>query len=93
MIEKVNSKHLNKVVNRIACAALHEKDLPKANVQVNIYAFSKVQLIGCVVEILCVTGDEFVIGKPHREIAITAKSFTSLTGSFETFTEQEISIL
>ena len=32
MIEKVNSKHLNKVVNRIACAALHEKDLPKANV-------------------------------------------------------------
>lgn len=32
MIEKVNSKHLSKVVNRIACAALHEKDLPKANV-------------------------------------------------------------
>ena len=93
MIEKVNSKHLNKVVNRIACAALHEKDLPKANVQVNIYAFSKAQLIGCVVEILCVTGDEFVIGKPHREIATTAKSFTSLTGSFEKFIEQEISIL
>ena len=78
MIEKVNSKHLNKVVNRIACTALHEKDLPKAN-----YAFSKVQLIGCVMEILCVTGDEFVIGKPHREIATTAKSFTSLTGGFE----------
>ena len=93
MIEKVNSKHLNKVVNRIACAALHEKDLPKANVQVNIYAFSKVQLIGCVVEILCVTGDEFVIGKPHREIATTAKSFTSLTGGFEKFVEQEINIL
>ena len=32
MIEKVNSKRLNKVVNRIACAALHEKDLPRANV-------------------------------------------------------------
>lgn len=32
MIEKVNSKHPNKVVNRIACAALHEKNLLKANV-------------------------------------------------------------
>ena len=93
MIEKVNSKHLNKVVNRIACAALHEKDLPKANVQINIYAFSKVQLIGCVVEILCVTGDEFVIGKPHREIATKAKSFTSLAKKKKKFVEQEISIL
>lgn len=87
MIEKVNSKHLNKVVNRIACASLHEKDLFKANVWVNTCAFSKVQLIGYVVEILCVTGDEFVIVKPHREIAITAKSFTSLTGGFEKFAE------
>ena len=87
MIEKVNSKHLNKVVNRIACVALHEKDLPKANVYGNMFCFFNVKFNWLRGVILCVTGDEFVIGKPHREIATTVKSFTSLTGSFEKFTE------
>ena len=66
---------------------LHGKDLSKADVSVNIYAFLKAQEIGKPVELCCAIGDEEIDGKPYSEIVEIAREFIQKQGGFEKFAE------
>ena len=66
---------------------LHGKDLSKADVSVNIYAYLKAQETGLPVELSCAIGDETVDGIPYEEIVETARSFIHAIGGFEKFAE------
>ena len=66
---------------------LHGKDLSKADVSINVYAFLKAQETGEVVEISCAIGDEYVDKKPYEEIVSIAKEYIESLGGFEKFAE------
>jgi len=66
---------------------LHGKDLSKADVSVNIYAFLKAQETGKSVELCCAIGDEEIDGKPYSEIVEIAREFIQKQGGFEKFAE------
>ena len=66
---------------------LHGKDLSKADVSINIYAFLKAQEQGTPVEISCAIGDEFIDGKPYGEIVLIARDYINSLGGFEKFAE------
>ena len=66
---------------------LHGKDLSKADVSVNIYAFLKAQKTGQVVELSCAIGDEKVDGKPYSEIVEIARQYIKAVGGFEKFAQ------
>lgn len=66
---------------------LHGKDLSKADVSVNIYAFLKAQETGKPVELCCAIGDEEIDGKPYSEIVEIAREFIQKQGGFEKFAE------
>jgi len=66
---------------------LHGKDLSKADVSVNIYAWLKAQRTGYPVELCCAIGDETVGGIPYSEIVETARAFIRFVGGFEKFAE------
>ncbi len=66
---------------------LHGKDLSKADVSVNIYAFLKAQETNKPVELCCAIGDEFIDGRPYDEIVEIARSFIKKIGGFEKFAE------
>lgn len=66
---------------------LHGKDLSKADVSVNIYAFLKAQETGKPVELCCAIGDEEIDGKPYSKIVEIARDFIKKQGGFEKFAE------
>lgn len=66
---------------------LHGKDLSKADVSVNIYAFLKAQKLGEEVKLFCSIGDETVCGVPYSEIVETARNYIKQIGGFEKFAE------
>lgn len=66
---------------------LHGKDLSKADVSVNIYAFLKAQKEQKSVELSCAIGDVTVDGKPYAEIVEIARSYIKELGGFEQFAE------
>ena len=66
---------------------LHGKDLSKADVSVNIYAFLKAQETGKVVELSCAIGDETIDGRPYEEIVEIARKYIQEKGGFEKFAE------
>lgn len=66
---------------------LHGKDLSKADVSVNIYAFLKAQETGKPVELCCAIGDEEIDGKPYGEIVEIARQYIKEQGGFEKFAE------
>lgn len=66
---------------------LHGKDLSKADVSVNIYAWLKSQMTGDVVELCCAIGDSMIDGRPYGEIVEIARDFISQRGGFEKFAE------
>ena len=66
---------------------LHGKDLSKADVSVNIYAWLKAQRTGYPVELCCAIGDETVGGIPYSEIVEIARAFIRFVGGFEKFAE------
>ena len=66
---------------------LHGKDLSKADVSVNIYAFLKAQETGKNVELCCAIGDETIDGKPYSEIVSIARDYITQAGGFEKFAE------
>ena len=69
----------------ITGGGLHGKDLSKADVSVNIYAFLKAQETNKPVELFCAIGDETIDGKPYSEIVQIAKDFINAQGGFERF--------
>ena len=66
---------------------LHGKDLSKADVSINIYAFLKAQESGEVVELACAIGDEYVDGKPYEEIVNIAREYINKISGFEKLAE------
>ncbi len=66
---------------------LHGKDLSKADVSVNIYAWLKAQEYGCPVSFSCSIGDESINGIPYQDIVETARQFITKIGGFEKFAE------
>lgn len=69
----------------ITGGGLHGKDLSKADVSVNIYAFLKAQETGKIVELSSAIGDEFVDGVPFKDIVEVARTYISMRGGFEQF--------
>ena len=71
----------------ITGGGLHGKDLTKADVSVNIYAFLKAQETGMPVELHCSIGDAFIDGRPYCEIVDIARNYIKSLGGFEKFAE------
>lgn len=71
----------------ITGGGLFGKDLSKADVSVNIYAFLKAQETKKEVELYCAIGDETVDSKPFSEIVKIAKDYIKKIGGFEKFAE------
>lgn len=71
----------------ITGGGLHGKDLSKADVSVNIYAFLRAQETGAPVEFSCAIGDSEIDGKPYSLIVDIARKYISDIGGFEKFAE------
>ena len=75
------------MADSVTGGGLHGKDLSKADVSVNIYAFLKAQETGKPVVFCCAIGDESVDGIPYEEIVETAREYIKSVGGFEKFAE------
>ena len=82
-----NRKLGSDMADSVTGGGLHGKDLSKADVSVNIYAFRKAQETGKVVELCCAIGDEYIDGKPYAEIVAEAREYINSIGGFEKFAE------
>lgn len=82
-----NRKLGSDMADSVTGGGLHGKDLSKADVSVNIYAWLKAQETGQPVELCCAIGDEYVDGKPYSEIVAIAKNYIDSIGGFEKFAE------
>ena len=82
-----NRKLGSDMADSVTGGGLHGKDLSKADVSVNIYAFLKAQETGKTVEICCAIGDVEIDGKPYNEIVEIARQYIKEQGGFEKFAE------
>lgn len=82
-----NRKLGSDMADSVTGGGLHGKDLSKADVSVNIYAFLKAQETGTVVELCCAIGDEYIDNRPYEEIVEIAREFIFDLGGFEKFAE------
>lgn len=71
----------------ITGGGLHGKDLSKADVSINIYAFLKAQKLKKEVNISCAIGDTLVDNLPYTKIVNIAKDYVNKIGGFEKFAE------
>ncbi|MGM9938031.1 MAG: S-adenosylmethionine synthetase N-terminal domain-containing protein [Candidatus Ornithomonoglobus sp.] len=83
----VNRKLGSDMADSVTGGGLHGKDLSKADVSVNIYAFLKAQETGKPVELVCAIGDDTVDGVPYADIVETARGYIRSIGGFEKFAE------
>ena len=83
-----NRKLGSDMADSVTGGGIHGKDLSKADVSVNIYAFLKAQETGEVVTLSCAIGDEYVDGKPYEEIVEIARDFIQGQGGFEKLAEK-----
>ena len=82
-----NRKLGSDMADSVTGGGLHGKDLSKADVSVNIYAFLKAQLLGKPVELCCAIGDEEVGGHDYAAIVDVARAYIKGIGGFEKFAE------
>lgn len=82
-----NRKLGSDMADSVTGGGLHGKDLSKADVSVNIYAFLKAQRTGKPVSFCCAIGDDMVDGIPYSEIVSQAKEYIDSVGGFEKFAE------
>ena len=82
-----NRKLGSDMAQSVTGGGLHGKDLSKADVSVNIYAFLKAQETGQVVSLCCAIGDTEIDGKPYSEIVEIARKYIQEQGGFEKFAE------
>lgn len=82
-----NRKLGSDMAQSVSGGGLMGKDLSKADVSVNIYAFLKAQKTGKPVELFCAIGDTEIDGKPYREIVEIARNYITRIGGFEKFSE------
>lgn len=82
-----NRKLGSDMADGVTGGGLHGKDLSKADVSVNIYAFLEAQKRGEPVSMCCAIGDETVNGVPYEEIVEIARNYIKRVGGFEKFAE------
>lgn len=82
-----NRKLCSDMAQSVSGGGVQGKDLSKADVSVNIYAFLKAQKTGKPVELFCAIGDTEIDGKPYREIVEIARNYITRIGGFEKFSE------
>ena len=82
-----NRKLGSDMADSVTGGGLHGKDLSKADVSVNIYAFLKAQETGKPVELCCAIGDDSIDGRPYKEIVRYTKDYIDSIGGFEKFAE------
>ncbi len=83
----VNRKLGSDMADSVTGGGLHGKDLSKADVSVNIYAFLRAQQLQSPVEFSCAIGDENIGDMPYEEIVRIAKEYIDSVGGFEKFAE------
>lgn len=82
-----NRKLGSDMAQSVSGGGVHAKDLSKADVSVNIYAFLKAQQTGNKVELFCAIGDTEIDGKTYSEIVEIARQYIQEVGGFEKFAE------
>ena len=82
-----NRKLGSDMADSVTGGGLHGKDLSKADVSVNVYAWLKAQETGKPVELCCAIGDDTVDGKPYAEIVEICRNYIDSVGGFERFAE------
>lgn len=82
-----NRKLGSDMADSVTGGGLHGKDLSKADVSVNIYAWLKAQETGKPVELCCAIGDRSVDGRPYAGIVEIARNYIRSVGGFEKFAE------
>lgn len=82
-----NRKLGSDMAQSVTGGGLHGKDLSKADVSVNIYAFLKAQATGEVQSYCCAIGDDTIDGRPYAEIVEIAREYIQALGGFEKFAE------
>lgn len=82
-----NRKLGSDMADSVTGGGLHGKDLSKADVSVNIYAFLKAQETGDIVSLSCAIGDVEIDGRPYSEIVEIAREYINSVGGFEKFAE------
>lgn len=82
-----NRKLGSDMADGVTGGGLHGKDLSKADVSVNIYAWLKAQQTGEPQAFCCAIGDERIDGVPYETIVQIAKDYIDSVGGFEKFAE------
>ena len=82
-----NRKLGSDMAQSVSGGGVQGKDLSKADVSVNIYAFLKAQETGKPVELFCAIGDTEIDGKLYSEIVEIARQYIKQIGGFERFAE------
>lgn len=82
-----NRKLGSDMADSVTGGGLHGKDLSKADVSVNIYAWLEAQRTDHPVEFCCAIGDEQINGIPYADIVEKAREFINTIGGFEKFAE------
>ena len=82
-----NRKLGSDLADSVTGGGLHGKDLSKADVTLNIYAFLKAQETGKPVQIACAIGDDTIDGHPYQELVDMAAEYIASVGGFEKFAE------
>jgi hypothetical protein len=82
-----NRKLGSDMADSVTGGGLHGKDLSKADVSVNIYAWLKAQQTGEPQAFCCAIGDERIDGVPYETIVQIAKDYIDSIGGFEKFAE------
>ena len=83
----VNRKLGSDMARSITGGGLHGKDLSKADVTINIYAFLKAQQENKIIELSCAIGDTTIDGKEYSEIVEIARDYINSIGGFEKLAE------
>ena len=82
-----NRKLGSDMADSVTGGGLHGKDLSKADVSVNVYAWLKAQETRQPVKLCCAIGDDIVDGRPYAEIVEICRNFIDSVGGFEKFAE------
>lgn len=82
-----NRKLGSDMADSVTGGGLHGKDLSKADVSVNIYAFLKAQEYGHPVELCCAISDTEIDGIPYETVVNQAREYIRSVGGFEKFAE------
>ena len=82
-----NRKLGSDMADSVTGGGLHGKDLSKADVSVNIWAWLKAQEMDMPVEVCCAIGDDMIGSVSFEEMVETARLYINHIGGFEKFAE------